>query len=122
MPQDSNKRKFKRINKPYALKMRARKGDDWSITFHEWESVVAMNLNVGGVFCYHAFNDLEVDSLVDLRIYLSRNSRPIDCVGKIIRIKKDPISPLDEIAVSFVEMDDLKREKLNKYINNILCE
>ncbi len=125
MPQDSHKRKYKRIDKPFALKMRTKQKtnpDAWNRVIHEWELVVAVNLSAGGVFCYHAFKDLEAGSLVDLKIYLSKTLPPIDCVGKVIRIKKDPISPLDEIAVSFAEMDDQKREMLNKYINNILCE
>ncbi len=125
MPQDSNKRKFKRIDKPYALKMRIKKeGDpaDWHRVIADCELVVAENMSAGGVFFYYAFEDLEVDSLVDLKIYLSKTSPPIDCVGKTIRIKKDTISPLDEIAVSFVEMDEQNREEINKYINDIQCE
>ncbi len=123
MAQGSNNRKYARIEKPYPLKMRTKVETDpdaWNRAIHEWELVVAKNLSAGGVFCYHAFKDLEAGSLVDLKIYLSKTLPPIDCVGKVTRIKKDPISPLDEIAVSFAEIDEQKRELINEAIEESL--
>ncbi len=119
----SQKRKYNRTENPFALKMRPKHEEDpdsWHRVIHDWNLVVAKNMSADGVLFYYAFEDLEIDSLVDFKIYFSKSSPPIECVGKIIRTKEHPTSPLYELAISFIEMDEQKREMINKIINENL--
>ncbi len=123
MPQDSNKRKYGRTDNPFALKVRIKQEEDPDArnrVIADWYFVVAKNMSAGGILFCDAFIDLEIGSLVDLEIFFYKSLPPIDCVGKIIRTKKHPTSPLYEVAISFIKMDEEKREMINKIVNENL--
>ncbi len=120
MPQDSNKRKYIRTDRPFALKIRIKPDEGQKVTFTDWNMVMATNLSAGGVFLYYAFDDIEIGSLFDLRIHISMPLFTINCVGKVIRIKKQPKSLIVVVAIAFTEIDEQDRELINEAVENSL--
>ncbi len=119
MSQDSNKRKYLRTDRPFALKMRFKPDEDQKATSDGWKIVFAKDLSAGGVFLQDG-KGFEVGSLVDFKIYISRSLSPLGCVGKVNRIEKQPESPLNAVAISFTEIDEQERDLINEAVEESL--
>lgn len=75
----SERRKHKRIEKPYAALLRVRSYEDWNLIY-------VNNLGAGGIsFLGRKF--LKVGAMLDLRIGLSVSNPAINCVGRVTRAK-----------------------------------
>ena len=73
------------------------------------------NLSAGGIFFYSRTN-LEVGTILDLKIGFSRSDPTIICVGKVIRAKRQLDTSIIGYAIEFTEIN----EQLNKMINKSL--
>jgi hypothetical protein len=71
------------------------------------------NWNVGGIFFYTRTN-LEVGTILDLKIGFSRPHLSIICVGNVIRVTKHPVTSINGYAVEFTEIDELNKIMINK--------
>ncbi len=119
MPQDSDKRKYIRTDRPFSLKMRIKPDEGQKATFTDWDIVMATNLSAGGVLIYYN-EELKIGSFVDLRLYISMPLFTINCVGKVISIKKQPKSPIFAVAISFTEIDEQDIELINEAVEESL--
>ncbi len=79
------RRKYVRIEKPYITTFRVKPCDD--IVTKDWNTAAAINFSAGGIFFYASVN-LEVGTILDLKIGVSRSHPSIICVGKVLRAKR----------------------------------
>ncbi len=115
MNNDSERRLYTRVEKPFALELRAKADESPKVAHDEWNTVYAKNLSAGGVSLYYIM-ELEIGSIVEIKIHIPKSTSTISCTGKVLRSEKNPKSPLNEIAISFTELDEQKKEMINKII------
>ncbi len=112
MYNDRERRKYKRIEKPFMAGFRVRQYEGHETVSTKWDKVAVKDLSAGGMlFIYN--KNLGLDSLLDLKIDESKYTPTINCVGKIIRIDKPiPIS-IFGIAIEFTEIEEHVKEMIN---------
>ena len=71
------------------------------------------NLSTSGIFFYTRTN-LEVGTILDLKIGFSRSHLSIICVGKVLCVTKHPVTSINGYAVEFTEIDELNKIMINK--------
>jgi hypothetical protein len=113
MQSDIEKRKHKRIEKPFIVKLYAIPDGANDRISPDWDMVVAKDLGAGGVFFYSSRN-LEIDTLLGLRIGFSTATPPIECVGKVVRIIEQPDTSIFGIATTFTKIDEQEKELINR--------
>ncbi len=106
------RRKYVRIENPYITHFRVKPCDD--IASKDWDTVAVVNLSACGIFFYSSTN-LEVGTLLELKIGFSRSYPTIICVGKVIRMTKHPVTSINGYVVEFTEID----EQIKKMINRV---
>ncbi len=122
MPNGQEKRKYKRIEKPYKaiFQIRQYKGHEmFSTSCH---MVSLKDISAGGTsFNYNVnYNDnLEIDSFLNLIIALPAFTLPVNCVGKIIRIEQPQPGSWFRIATEFTEIGEQEKEMINKVAEGI---
>jgi c-di-GMP-binding flagellar brake protein YcgR len=77
--------------------------------------VAVFNLSAGGISFYTRTN-LEVGTILDLKIGFSRSHPSIICVGKVVRVTKHPVTSINGYAVEFTEIDEQIKKRINKSI------
>ena len=102
--------KYVRIKEPYITRYKVIPNDN-KLT-KDWDGVAVVNLSAGGIFIYSRTN-LEVGTIVDLRIGFSRSYPTIICVGRVARVKKNLGTFLFSIAIAFTEIDERIKEVIN---------
>ncbi len=96
-------RKYVRIEKPYITWFRVKPNDDKATK--DWDMVAVFNMNAGGIFFYSRTN-LEVGTILELKIGFSRSYPTTICVGKVIRVTKHPVTSINGYSVEFTEIDE----------------
>ncbi len=107
----SEKRKYVRVKKPYITHFRVKLRDD--TVSKEWDTVTIVNLSAGGIFFYYSTN-LEVGTLLDLKIDFSRSYPTIICAGKVIRVKRHLNTCIIGHSIEFTEIDEQIKQMINK--------
>jgi hypothetical protein len=79
--------------------------------YDDWHSVFLMNIGAGGIF-FHYTKDLEIGTLLDLKIYVRNTALIINCVGKIIRIDKPKSTSMFGIAIKFIDIGEQEKEMI----------
>ncbi len=111
------KRKYKRIEKPFMARFRVRQYEDHETVSTKWNMVAVKDLSAGGMlFIYN--KNLGIDSLLDLKIDVSTATPTINCVGKIIRIDEPILPSIFGIATEFTEIEEHEKEMINKRLKN----
>ncbi len=113
MQSEIEKRKHKRIEKPFIIKLQAIPDEPKERISPDWDMVVAKDLGAGGLFFYSSKN-LGIDTALDLKIGFSTSTPPIKCVGLVVRIKKQPYTSIFGIAVAFTKIDAQEKEMINR--------
>ena len=114
-----NKRKYKRIEKPYKARLRIKQYEGLEMESYDWDSVTLHNLSTGGIFFYY-MKDLGIGTLLDLKIYVPNAIIVINCVGKVIRIDKPRHTSMFGIAIKFTEIGELEKEIINTTVQELL--
>ncbi len=109
----SVRRKYPRIEKPDIARFKVKINAD--MIFKEWEKVAVINLSAGGIFLYVKKN-LEVGTILNLKIGFSPSHPSIISVGRVIRMKRAPDTPKTAFAIKFTEIN----KQIRKVINNII--
>jgi c-di-GMP-binding flagellar brake protein YcgR len=104
-------RKYVRIKKPYITRYKVIPNDN-KIT-KDWDGVAVVNLSAGGIFIYSRTN-LEVGTILDLKIGFSHYYPTKICVGKVIRAKRYQAISIYGYSVEFTEIDEQTRKMINK--------
>ncbi len=74
--------------------------------------VAIVNLSAGGIFFY-AIENLEIGTILDLKIGLSHDHTSIACVGKVVRTKRHLDTSVVSFAIQFTEIDEHVVEVIN---------
>ena len=96
------KRRHKRIKQQFMVKFREKTSDNED---SGWDMVTTRNLSAGGVLLNHN-KGLKQGSLLEMQVNFPLSEDPINCVGKVLRFKDVPLSPIVEMAAMFTEIDD----------------
>ncbi len=118
MYNDLERRKYKRIEKPYMVRFRTIPLVAKKMVSTGWDMVSVKNLSAGGMLFDYKKN-LELDSLLDFKIYISRSTPTINCVGKIIRIAESIPPSIFGIATEFAEIEEHEKEMISKAIEEV---
>ncbi len=113
----SELRKHARIEKPYITRFRVKSNEN--MNYNDWDMVAIVNLSAGGIFFY-GFENLEVGTILDLKIGISYTHPSIICVGKIIRTKKHLDTSISSFAIRFTEIDKHIAKETNSTITEIV--
>ncbi len=98
-------RKYKRTETLYMARFRVKQYEDQEISSPDWDIVAVENLSAGGML-FNYNKNLERDSLLDLKIDISKFTPTLNCVGKIIRIEEfqhlltQDVKPLNSMLCS----------------------
>jgi len=111
----TEKRKHKRVQKPCVVEFQVKPGEVREKVSDKRGMVIIEDLGVGGVF-FNYNKNLEIDSIINLKIGISSALPPINCVGKIIRIKKIPNSSNFGIGVELTDISKQEKEVINKVV------
>jgi hypothetical protein len=102
----AEKRRFKRIEKPYLTRFRIKPAGTWDM-------VAVNDLGAGGVF-FNSSNNLEVGTILDLKIGFSKSAPAIKCDGVVTRVIKHPDTFIFGIGTAFSKIDEHVKEMINK--------
>jgi hypothetical protein len=102
----AEKRRFKRIEKPYMTRFRIKPAGTWDM-------VAVNDLGAGGVL-FNSSNNLEVGTVLDLKIGFSKSTPVIKCDGVVVRVTKQPNTSIFGIATAFSKIDEHVKEMINK--------
>jgi hypothetical protein len=111
------RRKYKRIEKPYMVRFRVKKYLGLEMPSADWDIVNVKNLSAGGILFFYNIN-LGFDSLLDLKIDV-KSTLIINCVGKIIRIYRSPPTSTFGIAIKFIDIGEQEKEVISKALEEI---
>jgi hypothetical protein len=113
------RRKYKRIEKPYRARFKIRSDEAQEMESDVWDSVTLHNLSSGSAAFFYN-KDLGIGTLLDLKIDVSKSTPTINCVGKIIRIDKTRHTSMFCIAVFFIDIGKQEKEKINTTVEEFL--
>ncbi len=117
MNENSEKRKYKRIKKQYKARLRIKPDEARDMDSKDWDEVALNDLGAGGIY-FHVKRELEIGTILDLVIDVSRYYPNIICVGKIVRVHNNPETSINGYAVEFTEIDEQTRKMIDKNIVN----
>ncbi len=113
------KRKYKRIGKQYMAKFTIRSDEAQEMESNDWDSVILKNVSAeGALFFYN--KDLEIGTLLYLKIYVPKAILIINCVGEIARIDKSRSTSMFGLAIKFTEIGEQEKELINKSVEGTL--
>ncbi len=123
MSNGQERRKYKRyenlpIEEPIKARFKIRSDEAQEMESNDWDSVILENISAGGTF-FRYKEDLGIDTLLDLKIDVSKSAPIINCVGKIIRIDKTRYTSMFGIAIKFTEIGEQEKEMINKVAEGI---
>jgi CheY-like chemotaxis protein len=115
------KRKYRRIEKPFMARFRVKQFEAVYTPVTNWETVTLKDISAGGTLFNYKKN-LGLNSLLDLKIDDSTSKSTINYVGEIIRIEESKPESVFRIATEFKEIDEQKKEKLNTIVREVLVQ
>jgi len=110
MNKGKEKRKYKRIKKPFMVRFQIKPHGSGDA---EWNMVAVLNLGAGGVLFYYN-KEVGLDSLLDIRIDFSTVKTPVNCVGRVIRVEELGYSQIFLTALVFTDIADKDRDMINR--------
>jgi hypothetical protein len=112
------KRKYKRIKKPYLVRFRIKPYGNQGVVSKDWNMVAVNDLGAGGLF-FNSSRKMKTGTTLDLKIDFSRSIPPIECRGVITRLKSHPNTSIFGIASAFTGIDEHIKEMINKTAEEI---
>jgi hypothetical protein len=119
MYKDRERRKYKRIEKPFMARLRIKQYEGLKISSAEWDVVALRDLSAGGVL-FNYNKNLGINSLLDLNIDVSTATPAIKCLGKVNRIEQSLPYYTLRIAAEFTGIEEKGKELINATIEEIL--
>jgi hypothetical protein len=107
------RRKYKRIEKPYTARFKIR-SDAQETGSDDWDSVILKNLSAGGTYFIYK-KDLGIGTLLDFKIEVSKSKPAVNCVGEVIRIEQFQLPPYSMfcVAIKFIDIGKQEKETIN---------
>ena len=107
-----DRRKDKRREKLYMAEVRVKRHEGHETESTGWDSVTLHNLSVGGTFFIYR-KDLEIGTLLDLKIDGTETRRTINCVGKVTRTEQFQSTSMFCTAIKFINIKKKDKEAIN---------
>ena len=116
------RRKYKRVEKPYTARFKIR-SDAQETGSDDWDSVILKNLSAGGTYFIYK-KDLGIGTLLDFKIEVSKSKPPVNPVGKVIRIEQFQLPPTSMfcIAIKFIDIGEHEKEAINTAVEKALVQ
>jgi hypothetical protein len=112
--------KYKKIVFPYITRFRVKQYEDKKTSSLEWNIVAVKNLCAGGIMFDYYRKNLNIGSLLELKIDFIKSKPTISCIGRVVRIEDAHANVMFRIAAAFTEINDLDREIINTTVEAIL--
>ncbi len=106
----SERRKHTRIEKQYIIGFHVKSIE--KIICSDWDMVAGTNLSAGGIFFY-ANENLEINTILVLKLGLSYDHPLRICAGKIVRAKRLLDTSVVGFGIQFTEIDEKIAEVIN---------
>ncbi len=113
------KRKNKKIVSPYIARLRVGRYEGQETSSPDWDIVAVKNLSAGGMV-YDYNKNLELDSLLDLKIDFFKSIPVINCFGRVVRVEEPQLNSRFRIAAEFIEIDEKEKEMINTTVEEII--
>lgn len=113
-------RKYREIVTPYIARFRDKQCIHEETSSFDWSIVAVKNLSAGGIMFDYYKNNLNIGSMLELKLDFVRSMPIINCVGMVIRIEENPYNSMFRIATEFTEIDEKEREIINITVEAIL--
>jgi len=120
MSNGKERRKYKRPGKPYYMvRLQIKHYGGLKTSSAGWDWVVLKDLSAGGaIFSYK--NNLEIGTLLNLKINVSKSTPAINCVGRVTRIEQSQLHSTLQVAIEFEDIDEQAKELINKIAEEII--
>ncbi len=115
----SERRKYQRVDKPIIIRFRIRPQKGQEMASSDWDMVSVNDLSARGLFFNSSYN-IEIGTVLDLRIGFSTSTAPVKCIGIVIRIKKHPHTSIFGIATAFAETEEHEKKMIDRFVNATL--
>ncbi len=119
MSNGKERRKYKRIEKPYMVRLRVKHHEGLKTSSAGWDWVVLKDLSAGGALCSYN-KHLEIGTLLDLKIEVSTSTPTINCVGRVTRIEQSQPPSTLHFAIEFEDIDEQEKKLINKIAEEII--
>ncbi len=118
MYNDLERREYKRIEKLFMVRFRTIPLVAKKMVSPDWDVGAVKDLSAGGML-FHYNKNLELDSLLDLKIDILKSTPTINCVGKVTRIDHSHLHSILSIATEFTEIEEQEKEVISKAIEEV---
>jgi len=119
MYKGQERRRYKRIEKPYRARFKIRSDEAQEMEAYDWDSVTLLDLSAGGT-AFFCNKGLGIGTLLHLKIDVSKSTLTMNCLGKIIRIEQPQPNSMFRIAAEFTEIDKQEKAIINTTIEKAL--
>ncbi len=114
-----NKRKYKRIGKQYMAKFTIRSDEAQEMESNDWDTVILKNISAGGALFFYNI-ELEIGTLLYLKIYVPNTALIINCVGKVTRIEQFEPTSVFTNSIKFIDIGKKEKETINTTVAEAL--
>ncbi len=114
------KRKYKEIVAPCIARFLVKQLYGREMPPLDWNIVAVKNLSAGGIKFNYYKENLEISSLIDLKIEFIKSIPTISCIGRVVRIEEAHANSMISMGIEFTEIDDKEREIINATVEEIL--
>ncbi len=112
MSDGQERRKYRRIKKPFIARFRTKQYEGLEMSSTEWDMVPVSDISAGGL-SFNYTKNLGFNSLLDFKIDITQSTPTINCVGKIIRIDRPQPHSMFRIVTEFTEIEEKEKEMIN---------
>ncbi len=115
----SERRKYQRVEKPIIIRFRIRPQKGQAIASSDWDMVGVNDLGARGLFFNSSYN-IEIGTVLELKIGFSTTTAPVKCMGIVTRVKKHQDTSIFGIATAFTEIEEHEKEMIDRFVNATL--
>jgi c-di-GMP-binding flagellar brake protein YcgR len=89
-------------------------------TLTQNELSITRNISRGGI-CLIAYDELNEQDVLDLKLYLPEDKTPIRAIGKVVWVKEFIIGSIEEgkrfdVGIEFMDIKEEDANRVNKYV------
>ena len=119
MREVSERRKYQRVEKSIIIRFRIRPQKDQEKSSSYWDMVGVNDLSAGGLFFNSSYN-IEIGTVLDIKIGFSTSTPPVICTTIATRIKNHSQTSIFGIATAFAEIGEHEKEMIDRFVNTQL--
>ena len=112
----AEKRKYQRVEKPIIIRFRIKPQKGQEMASSDWDMVGVNDLSAGGLFFNSSYN-IEIGTVLDIKIGFSASTPPVICTAIATRIKNHPNTSIYGIATAFAEIEEHEKEMMDRFVN-----